>query len=769
MLVREDSIPMANTHSSTILFDQTDSRNKKRMVQMLRRKTALSAKHNDNNDAEKNLSLIKSPITIDNDKNDDLLVNNEKNIFNNNLDIEKENIFPKILEMDNIAEIKKNFNCESNMINLDCSPILSNTMFNENNNYYNNSSTNNSNNNSIINRDSQEKEINISNLENDSIDDIIINKEDNTPEEECLINNEKVLSKNLYNYDRDDEANVQIKEERKIKEENEFALKYLTSTSDSFVQLDNHLVARAKAQGNEMTDSYLQALFPDLILDSNKPLKNKNYEVTEIIKEEKEIDFDSPFGKTFNFSKYNKTTRGSINSKLNLKHNNSLNKINKPNKLLKKTKSNTQLLNKRNIIAKMENKNKSKNCIKNKPLLDKKIKSSSNFKNTKKIIKKNNNISEKIKSYKHNKKLNISCSLSNISINKIKNNNLNLKLKSDSELYSTFSSNLYSRSKTELKLKRNINIKHAIKNSTNNLLDDFYELNDTSLINNCVKNINKPKKAKINNHYLKNINYYNKYKEASTKNKSIKKRNQTDNFINELDLDSTFVSNTSNINYLKSTYITRKPKNSLIKINPKKNISTKLNTLNINSINNINSNNHKRINHKNCVSSFSLNESKKLKRILTENSTMKSFSKLMVKKYDDLHISFNSESNSRKTKSNHKKLNTISNSESTNIETSFIKTKNRPSNNNRFISFHKKIDYSYVKAKVETGLSEEVLKKLLNNNKNLQKKEAMKKSDIEKKQSLLKKCKTSMNKTIESFKTMASKIKRRFFKNDKNT
>ena len=110
MLVREDSIPMANTHSSTILFDQTDSRNKKRMVQMLRRKTALSAKHNDNNDVDKNFSLIKSPITIDNDKNDDLLINNEKNIFNNNLDNEKENIFPKILEMDNIAEIKKNFN-----------------------------------------------------------------------------------------------------------------------------------------------------------------------------------------------------------------------------------------------------------------------------------------------------------------------------------------------------------------------------------------------------------------------------------------------------------------------------------------------------------------------------------------------------------------------------------------------------------------------------------------------------------------------------------
>ncbi len=47
------------------------------------------------------------------------------------------------------------------------------------NNYYNNSSTNNSNNNSITFRDSQEKEVNISNLDDNSIDNIIINKEDN--------------------------------------------------------------------------------------------------------------------------------------------------------------------------------------------------------------------------------------------------------------------------------------------------------------------------------------------------------------------------------------------------------------------------------------------------------------------------------------------------------------------------------------------------------------------------------------------------------------
>ena len=64
------------------------------------------------------------------------------------------------LESDNTNKIKKHLICESNIVD------NSNTFFNENNNYYNNSSTNNSNNNSIINRDSQEKEVNISNLEN---------------------------------------------------------------------------------------------------------------------------------------------------------------------------------------------------------------------------------------------------------------------------------------------------------------------------------------------------------------------------------------------------------------------------------------------------------------------------------------------------------------------------------------------------------------------------------------------------------------------------
>ena len=285
MLDREDSIPKVNVYSSKILFEQVDNRNKKRMAQMLKRKTALSTKHNNSKEKENSISPMKSPLVSKTNKEDDLLIINLENNkdINSNMDnsgFDKDFLSELKLESDNLNKFKKHSICESNIV--DNSPLLSNnTFFNENNNYYNNSSTNNSNNNSIINRDSQEKEVNISNLENDSLDDIIINKEDNNLEEDCLnLNNEneKILSKSLYNYDHDDDNNLS-KEEKRIKEENEYALKYLTSSSDSFVQLDNHLVAKAKAQGGEMTESYFQALFPDLINDTNKSLKSKNYEV----------------------------------------------------------------------------------------------------------------------------------------------------------------------------------------------------------------------------------------------------------------------------------------------------------------------------------------------------------------------------------------------------------------------------------------------------------------------------------------------------------
>ena len=543
MLVREDSIPQVNVYSSKILFEQVDNRNKKRMAQMLKRKTALSAKHNDNKEKEKNISPMKSPIILKTNKEDDLLIINletKKNI-NNNFDnsyFDKELLTDIKLESDNTNKIKKHLICESNIVD------NSNTFFNENNNYYNNSSTNNSNNNSIINRDSQEKEVNISNLENDSLDDIIINKEDNNLEEDCLnLNNEneKILSKSLYNYDHDDDNNLS-KEEKRIKEENEYALKYLTSSSDSFVQLDNHLVAKAKAQGGEMTESYFQALFPDLINDTNKSLKSKNYEVIEIIKEEKEID--SPFGKTNYISQISsKINRISLDKKIESKNDNLIKNPKKEKNSLVKTKSNALLINKRIKI----NTEKSRKNIENKTLLGKKYKSVSNFNIIKEGAQNKVKKTKIIKNVKiKNEKLNLSSSYTNLNTNKTRKNKIDLKLPSDYYFYSTFSTNLYKKRKNEHKL----NISNSFKS-----IDGENNKSDIFLIHNCVKKIEKEKNLKINKHYLKNINFYNNCTEANNKNKIIKMRNINNNNIDNLKLESTFLTNSSKISPLKTIEI----------------------------------------------------------------------------------------------------------------------------------------------------------------------------------------------------------------------
>ena len=114
-------------------------------------------------------------------------------------------------------------------------------------------------------------------------------------------------------------------------------------------------------------------------------------------------------------------------------------------------------------------------------------------------------------------------------------------------------------------------------------------------------------------------------------------------------------------------------------------------------------------------------------------------------------------------------LNTYYNNNKKNIVTA-------NNNKKKFTAFYKKIDYSYVKAKVETGLSEIFLQKLLNNNNNkkLQKKQIINKNneqEKEKKQSIIKRCKNTMNKTIVNIKEFAMNIKKKIFKNgnkDKN-
>ena len=487
--------------------------------------------------------------------------------------------------------------------------------------------------------------------------------------------------------------------------------------------------------------------------DTNKSLKSKNYEVTEIIKEEKETD--SPFVKTYCISKNsNKTNRVSLDKKGQSKNDILIKNNKKKKKTLVKTKSNNLLINNRSKIYT----EKSKQNKENKTLLGKKFKSFSNFNNIKEGI---NNKVKKNKIIKKDKikkeKLNFSSSYTNLNTNKLRKNKTNLKISSDYFFYSTFSSNLYKKRKNEDKS----NINNSFK-----LIDGENDINDTFLIHNCVKNIGKTKNLKISKHYLKNINFYNNCTETNNKNRLIKMRNISNYNIDNL--KSTNLTNKSKICSLKTIDISAKSKYILNKNEQEKNLKNKIKNIK----NNITNRN---ILHKNCISFFSLNDSINQKKHLTIKDRGKSFSKLIIKKTNNI---LNTEQNLTRNKSNHRNLNTISNYENVNTDTSIMKTKINKNNNNirsnilvnkkKFVQHHKKVDYSYVKAKVETGLSEDVLKKLLNNNKKLANREENKKNEIQKKQSLLKKCKIGINKTISNFKAMTSNIKKKLFKKGKN-
>ena len=204
MILRQESLPQANIYSSKILFDQMEDRNKKRMNQILRRKKALSTRNKATKFEEE-----KSNINIYSQFN--------QSIYNFNYTNDN---YPK-----KKLEIKNSLNDINN----------------------NNSTNHNSN---ILNKVSQEKEVNISNIEEDTSDILIPNQNQN-------INNNNVSSnlnknnKSIINIDIincDESLNDESKEISNYLDSNEFAIKYLSSSLDSFIKLDNHLVAKAKSK-----------------------------------------------------------------------------------------------------------------------------------------------------------------------------------------------------------------------------------------------------------------------------------------------------------------------------------------------------------------------------------------------------------------------------------------------------------------------------------------------------------------------------------------
>lgn len=124
------------------------------------------------------------------------------------------------------------------------------------------------NNNNIDNKE-ENVELNISNLDIDLIQDNTDNNDgDGENEEEILI--EKVTS-------------------------NEFAKKYLSSKSKSFIQFNNNLASRVAANSLRNSPSYMMALCPELLEGINrKRLIKDNYAVADAISEEGESENVSP-------------------------------------------------------------------------------------------------------------------------------------------------------------------------------------------------------------------------------------------------------------------------------------------------------------------------------------------------------------------------------------------------------------------------------------------------------------------------------------------
>ena len=513
-----EPIKLHNSCSYKLLFEKFEDRNKKRINQFTKRKTALST-----NQKKKDTSVLIN--NFNQNKNEENKIEKDViNIFNliingqnNQINIEK-----KIIDNINLNfsietskpknNLRNNINA-NNITHKNISPSLVKTKKNDLNNKI-------SINNNIINSNSSlntnndiNKEVNISNLDEE--------KEN--------------ISNNMH----------------KINENNNFDLKFLSSLNDPFIQLGNNLITKAKLEKNYFTESYSQALGCDGDLENNNKIYNKKkLDDIEIIKEEKETD--TPLRKK---------------NKEKNKFSNRLFSMRKKIKLLKekrKSKSLTKelyLLNKNNNknieqnISSLPNRNKNNDNIcrelfrKEKTKIQLSINKVSNFiplnkkknENKKTINIINNNLKKEIKSSFPQK-------VSEIKINIINevNKNKSFMNRADKQFYSTNKTkkNSIQNSKFNYSKNYNNNIKEYINNSKNNKTkNSYFKRKKIKFI--CIRKKKDLKANSLENSDNEN-NSLNKSKKniTSIKNKAIKKKiiNPFD-YKNSKNIDSPIVKN----------------------------------------------------------------------------------------------------------------------------------------------------------------------------------------------------------------------------------
>jgi hypothetical protein len=179
---------------------------------------------------------------------------------------------------------------------------------------------------------------------NDSNELININKTDNNEKNEndnnVIMLEEDICNINYNDGDNDDEnvelniSNLEIDLNQINNDENcnqnedetamlgvnsnEFAKKYLSSKSKSFIKFNNNLKGRVAAQRSKNPPSYILALCPELLENPDKKnaIKN-NYAVTDAISEEMESDTFTP-RQTEKFNDYSAAQNTIQNKSINM-------------------------------------------------------------------------------------------------------------------------------------------------------------------------------------------------------------------------------------------------------------------------------------------------------------------------------------------------------------------------------------------------------------------------------------------------------------------
>ena len=187
----------------------------------------------------------------------------------------------------------------------------------------------------------------------------VITKNKNNQSKELKIKNKNIANNKLLAQDNINSITPQIKNnipnfnEFNFMDDNEFALNFLTSKNKSFIQLGNNLITKVKMQNNDFTESYILALG---LNEQNKPKeKYINFNNIEIIKEEKENDFDK---KEINKKKINIIKIGKSSKNLNYtnKYIAKIKKI-KRNRMNLSFEKNKKIVNNRNNLLLIENRN----------------------------------------------------------------------------------------------------------------------------------------------------------------------------------------------------------------------------------------------------------------------------------------------------------------------------------------------------------------------------------------------------------------------------